>query len=251
MELTLEAYLIVLPLAFLAAIVDSIGGGGGLISLPAYTLAGLPYGLAAGSNKLSASCGSLAATIRFIRSGKIQWKPMLCAAAAAIPAYWLGTWLSNQLGNDFMNIFMICAIPVVAVVMLLKKNSPTECKPMTGRRLVMCAVTGMFSGFYDGFFGPGTGTFLILLFTSLSGMDMVTAAATAKPVNLLSNATSLVTRIAGGQVLYALAVPAICFSVAGGWIGSKLVLTRGAKVIRYVMLAVMALLVVTLILEMA
>ena len=104
-------------------------------------------------------------------------------------------------------------------------------------------------GAYDGFFGPGTGTFLILLFTALTGMDMVTASATAKPVNLASNVSSLITRIAAGQVIFALAIPAMAFSITGGWLGSKLALMRGARFIRYVMLGVLALLVVTLIME--
>jgi len=250
MELSLETYLIVLPLVFLAALVDSIGGGGGLISLPAYTLAGLPYGLASGCNKFSACFGTMSATVRFFKSGKILWAPALWAAVAALPGAWFGTWVSNQLGNGFMNIFMICAIPVVAVLVLLKKNDAVESKPMTRLRLVLCGVSGLCVGFYDGFFGPGTGTFLILLFTSLTGMDMVTASATAKPVNLASNISSLITRIAAGQVLFALAVPAMFFSVSGAWIGSKLALTRGAKFIRYVMLGVLALLVVKLVVDM-
>ena len=250
MELTLETYLIVLPLVFLAAIVDSIGGGGGLISLPAYTLAGLPYGMASGCNKFSACFGTLSATVKFFRSGKILWKPSLCAAIAALPGAWFGTWLSNQLGNSFMNIFMICALPVVAVLVVLKKNDAVESKPMTTVRLILCALSGLCVGIYDGFFGPGTGTFLILLFTSLTGMDMVTASATAKPVNLASNISSLITRIASGQVIYALAIPAMFFSVTGGYIGSRLALTKGAKFIRFVMLGVLALLAVKLVVDM-
>lgn len=242
MELTLETYLIVLPLVFLAAVVDSIGGGGGLISLPAYTLAGLPYDIASGCNKFSACFGTLSATLRYFRSGKILWRPALWAAIAALPGAWLGTWLSNRLGNGFMHLFMICAIPVVAVLVLLKKNDAALSKPVTPLRLALCGVSGLCVGFYDGFFGPGTGTFLILLFTSLTGMDMVTASATAKPVNLASNLSSLLTRLASGQVIFALAVPAMLFSVAGGWLGSKLALTRGARFIRCVMLGVLALL---------
>ena len=249
MELTLETYLIVLPLVFLAALVDSIGGGGGLISLPAYTLAGLPYGLASGTNKFSACFGALSATVRFFKSGKILRAPALWAAIAALPGAWFGTWVSNQLGNEFMNVFMICAIPVVAVLVLLKKNDAVESKPMTRARLLLCGVSGLCVGFYDGFFGPGTGTFLILLFTSLTGMDMVTASATAKPVNLASNISSLITRIASGQVVFGLALPAMLFSISGAWIGSRLALTRGAKFIRYVMLGVLALLLVKLVVE--
>lgn len=247
MELTVETYLIVLPLVFLAALVDAIGGGGGLISLPAYTLAGLPYGLASGCNKFSACFASMAATLRFYKNKRILWMPALFAIAGTLPGAWFGTWLSNRMGNEFMHVFMIVAIPVVALLVALKKDVRTEPKPVTPRRRALCLLTGALMGFYDGFFGPGTGTFLILLFSSLIGMDMVTASATAKPVNLASNLTSLITRICAGQVVYALAVPAMCFSVAGAWIGSKLALTRGAKFIRYVMLGVLALMVVKLV----
>ena len=247
LELTLQTYLIVLPLVFLAALVDAIGGGGGLISLPGYTLAGLDYGMASGCNKFTSSAGSLMATIRYFRGGKILWKPALCAAVGALPGAWLGTELSMLLSTRVMNIFMICATPVVGAVVVLKKDFPTESRPVTRKTLLICLVTGLLIGAYDGFFGPGTGTFLILLMTSLTGMDMVTASATSKPVNLASNISSLITRIAAGQVLFALALPAMCFSMTGGWLGSKLAMTRGAKLIRFVMLGVLALLVFRLI----
>ena len=113
----------------------------------------------------------------------------------------------------------------------------------------MCIVIGLGIGFYDGLFGPGTGTFLILLFTWITGMDMVSASATAKPVNLASNIAALITRIAAGCVLYQLAIPAVLCSIAGGAIGSRLALTRGARFIRYVMLGVLALMTVKLAVE--
>lgn len=249
MELSIRTYLIVLPMVFLAALVDSIGGGGGLISLPAYTLAGLDYGLASGCNKFSACFGTLSSVLRYLKDGKILWKPALAAALGALPGAWLGTYISMLLSSRFMHIFMICATPVVGVLVVLKKDTNATFKPVTKLTLLMCFLSGLIVGVYDGFFGPGTGTFLILLFTALTGMDMVTASATSKPVNLASNLSSLITRLAAGQVIFALAIPAMCFSVAGGWLGSKLALLRGAKFIRYVMLGVLALLVTTLILE--
>jgi len=249
MEISIETYLIVLPMVFLAAVVDSISGGGGLISLPAYTLAGLDYGFASGCNKFSACFGTLSSVVRYFRGGKILWIPALIAAAAALPGAWLGTKLSMLLSSQFMNIFMICATPIVGLLVVLKKDVDAHPKPMTKKTYFYCFLSGLIVGAYDGFFGPGTGTFLILLFTALTGMDMVTASATAKPVNLASNISSLITRIAAGQVIFALALPAMCFSIAGGWLGSKLALMRGAKFIRYVMMGVLALLVVTLIME--
>lgn len=246
MQVTARMYLIVLPLVFLASAIDAIAGGGGLITLPAYTLAGLNYDFASGNNKCSSTFGTLTATIRFYKSGKLLVTPALIAAALALPGSWLGTRAAMALGNRVMHGFMVFAIPVVGALVLLKGKGPERSRPVTSRDYPVCAFIGFAVGFYDGFFGPGTGTILILLFTTLLGMDMVTASATAKPVNLFSNIAALVTRIAAGNVLFALAIPAMCCSVAGGWLGAKLALTRGARFIRWVMLGVLALLTVRL-----
>ena len=248
MQLTLGTYMIVLPLVFLAAMVDAIAGGGGLISLPAYTVAGLNYDFASGNNKFTSTFGTLMATIRYYRSGKLLKRPASIAAALALPGSWLGTRAAMALGNRVMHVFMVFAIPVVGILVLVKGRGPERSRPITRRQYPVCAAIGLVIGFYDGFFGPGTGTFLILLFTMWLGMDMVTASATAKPVNLVSNIASLATRIAAGNVLFALAIPAMCLSVAGGWLGAKLALTRGARLIRAVMLGVLALLTVRLLL---
>ncbi len=246
MQVSLSMYLIVLPMVFLAAVVDAIAGGGGLISLPAYTLAGLNYDFASGNNKFSSTFGTLMAAVRYARSGKILAVPALVTAALALPGSWLGTRAAMALGNRVMHVFMVFAIPAVGVLVLFRGKGPETSRPVTPRQYPVCAAIGLAVGFYDGFFGPGTGTLLIVLFTWLLGMDMVTASATCKPVNLASNVASLVTRVAAGNVLYALAVPAVCCSVLGGWLGAKLALTRGARLIRWVMLGVLALLTVRL-----
>ena len=242
MQITPRMYFIVLPMVFLASLVDAIAGGGGLISLPAYTLAGLNYDFASGNNKFSATFGTLMATVRYYRSGKILMTPALIAAALAFPGSWLGTRAAMALGDRLMRGFMVFAIPTVGLLVLFRGHGPERSRPVTRRQYPVCAGIGLVIGFYDGFFGPGTGTFLIVLFTSLLGMDMVTASATAKPVNLTSNIVSVVTRILSGDVLFALALPAMCMSIAGGWLGARLALTRGAKLIRVVMLVVLALL---------
>ena len=249
MTLTPTTYLLVLPLVFLAAVVDAIAGGGGLISLPAYTVAGLDYDFASGNNKFSSTFGTLGATLRYARSGAVKPVPAAIAAALALPGSWLGTRAAMALGNRVMHIFMVFAIPAVGALVLLEGKRPQRARPFTRRQYPLCALIGLAIGFYDGFFGPGTGTLLILLFTWLLGMDMVSASATAKPVNLASNISSLVTRLAAGNVIFALALPAVCCSIAGGWLGAKLALTRGAKLIRVVMLFVLALLTVRLAVE--
>ena len=249
MIVTPKMYLIVLPLVFLASAIDAIAGGGGLITLPAYTLAGLNYDFASGTNKFSSTFGTLTATVRFYRSGKLLMVPALIAAALALPGSWLGTRAVMALGNKVMHGFMVFAIPVVGALVAMKGDGPAASRAVTRRDYPACAAIGLAVGFYDGFFGPGTGTILILLFTTFLGMDMVAASATAKPVNLFSNIASLVTRIAAGNVLFALAVPAMCCSVAGGWLGARLALTRGARFIRWVMLGVLALLTLRLALD--
>ena len=249
LQVTPGMFLLVLPMVFLAAVVDAIAGGGGLISLPAYTIAGLDYDFASGNNKFSSTFGTLMATIRYARSGAVKPVPAAIAAALSLPGSWLGTRAAMALGNRVMHVFMVFAIPVVGLLVLLEGRRPERVRPFTRRQVPACAAIGLAIGFYDGFFGPGTGTLLILLFTWLLGMDMVSASATAKPVNLASNIASLVTRILAGNVLFALALPAVCCSVAGGWLGAKLALTRGAKLIRAVMLCVLTLLTVRLAVE--
>ena len=249
MVVTAKTYLIVLPLVFLAALVDAISGGGGLISLPAYTMAGLNYDFASGNNKFSSTFGTLVATIRYFKNRKILLIPALMAVAGSLPCAYLGTKTAMRLGDGFMRIFMLIAAPTVGVIVALNRAKGKEARKQTKADYVRCFFIGALTGFYDGFFGPATGTFLILLFSYFAGMDMLTASATAKPVNLASNISSLITRIAGGYVIYSLAIPAVCCSMAGGWLGSKLALKRGAGLVRYVMLAVLTLMTVKIALE--
>ncbi len=251
MVVSAKMYFIVLPFVFLAALVDSISGGGGLISLPAYTMAGLNYDFASGNNKFSSTFGTLVATVRYFKNKRILLIPALCAICGSLPCSYLGTRAAIRLGDGFMRIFMLIAAPTVGVIVALNRAKGRESRKQTTRDYILCFFIGALTGFYDGFFGPGTGTFLILLFSYFTGMDMLTASATAKPVNLTSNIASLVTRIAGGYVCYPLAIPAVFCSMAGGWIGSKLALKRGAKLVRYVMLAVLALMTVKIAIDLA
>jgi uncharacterized membrane protein YfcA len=247
MELSITTYLIVLPMVFLAAVVDSISGGGGLISLPAYTLAGLDYGMASGCNKFSACFGTLSSVVRYFKGGKILWKPALIAALGALPGAWLGTQLSMLLSSRFMHIFMICATPIVGVLVLMKKDVDAKPKAVTNKTLVLCLLSGLIVGTYDGFFGPGTGTFLILLFCGILGMDMLKAGGCAKIANLASNVASVLVVLRGGQIVFAVAIPAMLAAMLGNWMGSRIAIKGGAKRIRSVIYVVLALLFVRII----
>ncbi len=249
MEVTAGMYWIVLPLAFLAATMDAIAGGGGVISLPAYLKAGLPPVLASGSNKFSAMFGSLLATIRFIKSGRMPYAPALLAAAGALPGSYLGAEVLRHVSDQWMRAFLLVALPAAGLLLIFGRIGDGESQPMTRKKLALCPAIGLIVGFYDGFFGPGTGTILILLFTWLLKMDAVSASGAAKLTNLASNVAAMVSLVISGNVLFQLAVPAMLCSAAGGYLGAKLALVVGAKLIRWVMVVVMGLILASLALE--
>ncbi len=249
MVITARMYLIVLPLVFIASLIDAISGGGGLISLPAYMVTGMPSALASGSNKLSASVGTATAAARYLKSGKVLLLPALCAAALAVPGAFLGAELLGMVPENVYRAVVLVLVPLMALLTLLSRGGTERTKAMNGARLGLCALTGLLCGLYDGFLGPGTGILLILGFHWIAGMDTVTASGSAKLCNLASNITALAVHFANGNILFALAVPAMLVSALGGYVGSMLAIRRGAGLIRLVMLLVMAALVVKLALE--
>ena len=246
MAVTWQMYVIVLPLVFAAAVVDAIGGGGGLISLPAYLLAGLKSGPASGSNKLSASFGTAVATVKFLKSGKVLLLPALIAAALAIPGAFLGAQLMAVTPDRVYRAVLLVLVPVMALIMLLRHNAPDRALRMTKKRLALCGLIGLLVGTYDGFFGPGTGVLLVMGFSWIAGMDTVTASGSSKVVNLASNVSALAAHFMNGNILFALAVPAMAASAAGGYLGSWLAIRKGAGFIRGVMMGMMVLLLVRL-----
>lgn len=246
MVITATTYLTLLPLVFLAAFVDAIAGGGGLISLPAYMITGMPSVLAAGTNKSSACVGTITAAVKFLRNGKVLLLPALIAAALAIPGAYLGAALLNHTPENVYRTIVLILVPLVALFTLLQRGGKDEGKPMNRARLIACGAIGLGCGIYDGFFGPGTGTILILALHGIVGMDTVTALGSAKIVNLASNITAVAVHVISGNVLYALAFPAMAMAMLGGYIGSSLAIRKGAKLIRVVMLVVMVLLLVKL-----
>ena len=244
MHLTAQTYLIVCPLIFFAGFVDAIAGGGGLISTPAYLFAGLPIHYAYGTNKMTSSFGSLIAALQFAKNGSIRLRPALISAAAAIIGAGAGSRLVMILPADRVQLMLMICLPIVAILVLFRKQYGTDQDdiPSKNKEYPLCAVIGAVIGVYDGLIGPGTGTFLLLSFTSFLGYSMITATANAKVVNLASNTGALVTYIIGGKVLFTLGIPCILCSAAGNYLGSKMAIKRGSKFIRPVMMFVMILL---------
>ncbi len=250
MTLTPTMFLIVCPLALLAGFVDSIAGGGGMISLPAYYLAGLPPALAAGTNKLSAMMGTSLAAATFARAKRLDWRVGIPAALGALVCSTAGALLMTSLPDRVVQGLVLACIPVAAVFTLRKrrKAEPKE-RSLRATRLISLAI-GCGVGFYDGLVGPGTGTFLILLFLQVFAMEEVRASGTAKLVNLASNLAALTSLLITGDVLILLGLPVGLCAMLGAVFGSRLTIRRGGGVVRVMMLAVLALLLAKMLLDM-
>ena len=250
--LSFQAYLIVFPLVFLGGFIDSIAGGGGLITLPAYYLAGLEPAWAGGSNKMSAVFGTAVAAGKYIKNGHVDWRCGIASLAGSIPGAALGSWLLTVLPGQYVKIGVLLALPLVAFFVIRKRDlSVSRALVPTPYSLQASFLIGLLIGSYDGLVGPGTGTFLMLCYVSLLGMPALSASGTARLVNLGSNLGSAITMAAAGKVLYALALPAALFSILGNILGANLAIKKGAPFIRVLLLVVLGLLLVVLGLDVA
>ena len=246
MDTLLKTCLIVCPLVFLAGFVDSVAGGGGIISLPAYLMAGIPAHLAAGTNKVVNGCGTLMATTKYFRSGKVRLRPAIAAALGALLGSAIGAQLASMIPEAALKTIMLVALPCVAVFLVLKRDFGADDAPAVTvepkREMLVSALIGLFIGCYDGLVGPGTGTFMILCFTAFLSMDLLTASGCSKAANLASNAGSAVVWILHGSVLWKLALPAIACNIAGNLLGARYAIRGGSKKIRGMMFVVLGLL---------
>lgn len=241
-------FLIVCPLVFLAGFVDSIAGGGGLISLPAYMIAGLPSHTAIATNKLSSTMGTTAATLRFLKHGYIPVRLSLCGAVMALAGSALGASLSLMVSDWVLKRMLLLVLPVVAFYVLRSKKLDHPEGERTKKQLVLIVMAAAFViGIYDGFYGPGTGTFLLIIFTGLGKMDIKSASGVTKVINLSSNVSALVTFILKGQVYWTLGLAAALCSVLGNYLGSGLVTQKGQAVVRPIIITVLVILFVKII----
>ena len=250
MELSLRMVLIVVVGVFLASFVDGVAGGGGIISVPTYFLAGLPAHLALGTNKLSSCIGTSVSAARFIRGGYVDWKLGVPSILLALYGAHLGTRLQLALDERYLKWLLLAVLPVVAVVVLRQKRLPEERGEIApGKQAAIVLAAALIVGAYDGFYGPGTGTFLILIFCQLGRMDLRTASGNVKLVNLASNIGALATSLLNGKVFLVLGLIGAVASVAGHYIGAGLAIKDGSKIVRPIILLVLILLAVKVISE--
>ncbi len=235
---------------FLASFMDAIAGGGGIISVPTYLLAGLPMHMALGTNKISASLGSLASVGRYVKNGCVNWKLAFPCVVLSLLGAMGGTRLQLTLDEKYLQGLLLLVLPVVAVVVLRKRSfreEPGEINPK--KQLLTVSACSLLIGAYDGFYGPGTGTFLLLVYTGLGRMDVRTASGNVKLVNLASGIGSLVTAVLYGKVFWTLGLIASAASFAGHYAGAGLTIRNGSKIVRPVVAAALLLLAVKVVSE--
>lgn len=246
MEELLRMCLVVCPLVFLAGFVDSVAGGGGLISLPAYLMVGLPPHIASGTNKVVNSMGTALATWKYVKSGKVRVKLGLLAAVGALVGSAVGTKIALLLDQQLLKGLLLVALPLAALILTVKKDfgqdKEVPVSEETGRDMVSCLLIGLVMGCYDGMIGPGTGTFMIMAFTAFVGMDLLTASGCAKMGNLASNVCSAVLWLLGGKVMLALVIPGAVCNLLGNYMGAQYAIRGGSKKIRPVIFLVLGLL---------
>lgn len=233
---------------FCAGFIDSIAGGGGLLTLPAFLIAGLPPQVSLGTNKFQATLGTSISTINFIHKGKVSFKVVLSGIFFALIGSYIGSKVILSISPDLVGKIIVFLLPFGIFATLCPKKETIKSQTLTNIDVIfkipiICTIIG----FYDGFFGPGTGSFLALSFYFFMKLNLIEATANAKVFNFISNLGALAAFIAGGKVFYTIGLPMAVANMVGNYFGSHLVLKKGAKVIKLFLIIVLIILCITLI----
>ncbi len=228
---------------FLASFVDAIAGGGGIISVPVYLLAGLPTHLALGTNKLSACLGTSASTYRYLKNKCVDKSVAVPSVVLALIGAYIGTSLQIRVDEKYLKYMLLVVLPIIAVFLARKRTLRETSEPIEKRKkqLIVFAAS-LIIGTYDGFYGPGTGTFLLLIFCNFAKMDVRTASGNVKLINLASNVGAVVTSALSGKVLYGIGLIAAAFSIVGHYLGAGVTIKNGARLVRPIIFVVLTLL---------
>lgn len=249
-DITLVQILILCPLVFIAGFIDAIAGGGGLITLPAYMMIGLPSHTAIATNKMSSTLGTAVATIDYAKEGYINIKRGIFCVACAFLGSWTGASLVLLIPDNVFSIIMIVLLPFIAFYVLKNKSFESSKEPFPVKKTVLfCMFISFAVGMYDGFYGPGTGTFLMILLTGVARISLKDAAGMTKIINLTSNVTALTVFLINGKVFIPLGLIAALFSISGNFVGAKTFTKNGARIARPVTIGVLVILFAKIIYE--
>ncbi|MGQ0285918.1 TSUP family transporter [Pasteurellaceae bacterium 22721_9_1] len=232
MEIALELIALLFAVAFIAGFIDAIAGGGGLITIPALLMLGIPPAIALGTNKLQACGGSFSASLYFIRQKAINVKEVWLLIVMTFIGSLLGSILIQLIDSSVIKKVLPFLILTIGLYFLF---TPTLGENDRQKRISYSAFAftiGFGVGFYDGFFGPGTGSIFSLAFVMLLGFNLTKATAHAKVMNFTSNIASLLAFLASGKILWTVGFAMMAGQIIGANLGAKMVLSKGKALIR-------------------
>lgn len=245
MDWNISQLLIICPLIFIGGVVDAIGGGGGLITLPAYMISGFPVHFAIGTNKISSAMGTSIAFTKFLRDGYMPLKLSALGIIFALIGSSLGAKTALLIDDYAFRILMLFILPVTAWYVFrsqdLLREQTNIADEITSRTYIICVLVALGTGFYDGFYGPGAGTFMLLLMAGAAGLSVQKANGVTKAINFATNIAALAVYFVNGKAILPVGIIAGCFSIAGNYIGAKFFEKGGAKAVRPVILVVLSL----------
>lgn len=245
----MSTLMILLPIIFFGAFVDAIAGGGGLITLTAYVAVGLPAQSALGTNKFASSFGTTIASAQYIARKAVSWTVAILAIPASFVGSTIGSALAERYAADYLAYLLVILVPAIAVFMMVNPNFGSAKSRPKSVVLTVSFLLSLIIGGYDGFFGPGTGMLLTLVFTALVGLDLLEASGTARLVNLSSNVAAMTVFLYHRSVDFSIAIPCAVASIIGGYIGSRLALKVGKRLVKPIMLFVLALLLAKVVID--
>lgn len=240
----METYVIAIlcAAAFLAGFVDAIVGGGGLIQTPValVLMPSLPVSTVIGTLKVPAFSGTSIAASQYLKSVSINWKLLGIMMVLAVPSAYFGSVVLTHVSNGFMKPLLLVILSLLVIYTYAKKNfgQHTDKSHSGTQQILYAIIISTMVGFYDGFIGPGTGSFFVVAFISLLGFDFLQASANAKMVNLATNFGSICLFVLKGKIVWAIAVPMAICNAIGGFVGAKLAINRGNTFIRIFFLVV-------------
>lgn len=233
----MENILFLLFLGFITAFVDSIAGGGGLISVPALLMVGLSPQAVLGTNKLQSSIASIISSYEYIRAGKVNMKLMVKIIPFVIVGASFGVFTVRLLPSELLKPIIIFLLIAILIFTFIKKDfgKNEQPKPLTAGLLSYLMILCTIIGFYDGFFGPGTGSFLLFVFL-FTGISFVSAQANAKILNTTSNIVALIVFIKFGYVHYQYGFIMAVGGIIGAKVGTNVAVTKGSKFVKPIFL---------------
>lgn len=219
---------------FVAAFVDSIAGGGGIISLPALLMAGVPPHFALGTNKFASTAASLTSSIKYAQSDQVDFKLLKYLIPFTLAGAVVGANIVLAINQRFLSVMVMVLVLGVGIYSLFSKQIGAEAHLQAYTRPTLAAGMALAFGlgFYDGFFGPGTGSFLMFGLIAIYGFDFVQAGGNARVLNFASNIAALITFALHGQINYLLGLPMLVAMIGGAQLGSKMALTKGVKLVK-------------------